>query len=200
LNKKEKLKLLKLFVCFFKIGLFTFGGGFAMIPLIEKELVHKYHWVKKRDFINSIALTQSVPGAIAFNMAVYFGHEVMGILGAVVSVIAVALPSLFIILFIAVFFFSSFSEIEIVQNLFKGIRPAVVALIIYAALNIATHIKWNYAMLVVLISATVVSTVFSVNPILLIIGSFSIGTVMFMIKIRKKKKKTNCDCDKNEGD
>jgi len=191
LKKKEKLKLLKLFVSFFKIGLFTFGGGFAMIPLVEEELVHKQHWVKKRDFINSIALTQSVPGAIAFNLAVYFGHDAMGIIGALVSVIAVALPSLFIILAIAMFF-SAFSEIQIVQNIFKGIRPAVVALIMYAALNIATHLKWNISMLIILVSATVVSILFSVNPIFLIIVSFAIGTVMFIFRERSKKKKSDC--------
>ena len=191
MNKKEKLKLLKLFVCFFKIGLFTFGGGFAMIPLMEEELVHKHHWVKKRDFINSIALTQSVPGAIAFNLAVYFGHDVMGIIGAIVCVIAVALPSLFIILLIAIFF-STFSEIEIVQNIFKGIRPAVVALIMYAALNIATHLKWNLYMLITLGSAIFVSIFFSVNPIFLIIASFLIGTVMFIINGRSKKKNSDC--------
>ena len=190
MRRKEKLKLLKLFICFFKIGLFTFGGGFAMIPLMEEELVNKHHWVKKKDFINSIALTQSVPGAIAFNLAVYFGHDVMGIIGAFVSVIAVALPSLLIILVIAMFF-SAFNEVEIVQNIFKGIRPAVVALILYAALNIATHLKWNYYMLIVLISATVVSIVFSINPILLIVASFVMGTVMFIIKRRKKREKSN---------
>ena len=167
-----------------------------MIPLMEEELVHKHHWVKKRGFINSIALTQSVPGAIAFNLAVYFGHDVMGIIGAFVSVIAVALPSLLIILVIAMFF-SAFNEVEIVQNIFKGIRPAVVALILYAALNIATHLKWNYYMLIVLISATVVSIVFSINPILLIVASFVMGTVMFIIKRRKKREKSNCgNCKK----
>ena len=191
MKNKEKLKLLKLFICFFKIGLFTFGGGFAMIPLMEEELVYKHHWVKKRDFINSIALTQSVPGAIAFNLAVYFGHDTIGIIGALVSVIAVALPSLFIILSIAMFF-STFSEIEIVQNIFKGIRPAVVALIMYAALNIATHLKWNYYMLITLVSATFVSILFSINPIFLIIASFVIGTVMFIIKGRSKKKRSDC--------
>ena len=162
-----------------------------MIPLMEEELVHKHHWVKKRDFINSIALTQSVPGAIAFNLAVYFGHDTMGIIGALVSVIAVALPSLFIIMIIAVFF-SAFSEIEIVQNIFKGIRPAVVALIMYAALNIATHLKWNYYMLITLVSATFVSIVFSINPIFLILVSFAIGIVMFVIRKRTKWKKSDC--------
>lgn len=192
MNKKEKLKLLKLFVCFFKIGLFTFGGGFAMIPLMEKELVNKHHWVKKRDFINSIALTQSVPGAIAFNLAIYFGHDVMGIIGAIVSVIAVALPSLFIILLIAIFF-ASFSEIELVQHIFKGIRPAVVALIMYAAINIATHLNWDYAMVIVLVLATIVSILFSINPILLITASFVFGISMFIIEKRRKGKKSNSD-------
>ncbi len=162
-----------------------------MIPLMEKELVDKHHWVKKRDFINSIALTQSVPGAIAFNLAVYFGHDVMGIIGAAVCVIAVALPSLLIILLIAIFF-STFSEIEIVQKIFKGIRPAVVALIMYAALNIATHLKWNLYMLITLGSAIFVSIFFSVNPIFLIIASFLIGTVMFIINGRSKKKNSDC--------
>jgi len=191
LNRQEKLKLLKLFICFFKIGLFTFGGGFAMIPLMEKELVNKHHWVKKRDFVNSIALTQSVPGAIAFNLAVYFGHDVMGIIGSLVCVVAVALPSVLIILGIAVFF-STFSEMEIVQNIFKGIRPAVVALIIYAAINIGTHLKWDAALFLIVIAATSVSIVFSFNPVLLILVSFVIGTGKYLYD-KAKKKKSNCD-------
>ncbi|HPF16553.1 MAG TPA: chromate transporter [Thermotogota bacterium] len=191
MNRQEKLKLLKLFICFFKIGLFTFGGGFAMIPLMEKELVNKHHWVKKRDFVNSIALTQSVPGAIAFNLAVYFGHDVMGIIGSLVCVVAVALPSVLIILGIAVFF-STFSEMEIVQNIFKGIRPAVVALIIYAAINIGTHLKWDAALFLIVIAATSVSIVFSFNPVLLILVSFVIGTGKYLYD-KAKKKKSNCD-------
>ncbi len=162
-----------------------------MIPLMEKELVNKHHWVKKRDFVNSIALTQSVPGAIAFNLAVYFGHDVMGIIGSLVCVVAVALPSVLIILGIAVFF-STFSEMEIVQNIFKGIRPAVVALIIYAAINIGTHLKWDAALFLIVIAATSVSIVFSFNPVLLILVSFVIGTGKYLYD-KAKKKKSNCD-------
>lgn len=159
-----------------------------MIPLMEKELVDKHHWVKKRDFINSIALTQSVPGAIAFNLSIYFGHEAMGFLGAFVSVVAVALPSLLIILAVAVFF-TSFSEIEIVQNLFKGIRPAVVSLILYAALNIATHMKWHYVLLIIFSASVFVLVLFSINPIYLIIFAFGLGSLVYLQKKKHRKKK-----------
>src|SRR5690554_4856774 len=97
-------KLLKLFFTFFKLGLFTFGGGFAMIPLLEKEIVDKQEWVDKEKFIDAISVTQSVPGAVAINLSIFFGYNLLGVWGALMAAFAVVLPSFIIILIVAIFF------------------------------------------------------------------------------------------------
>lgn len=178
---KEKSLLFKLFLMFFKIGLFTFGGGYAMIPVMEKELVDNHKWLKKEDFIDCISLTQAVPGPIAFNMSIYLGYEVEGFLGAFVSVIGVALPSVIIIVTIAAFF-ANFTEYEIIQNMFRGIRPAVVALIAYAAVNIARHLKWTWSMACIAVAALILNTFLGLNPIYLIIMSFALSIIVYFMK------------------
>lgn len=183
---KEKKLLIKLFMMFFKIGLFTFGGGYAMIPVMEKELVHRHHWLKKSDFIDCISLTQAVPGPIAFNMSIYLGYEVKGLRGAFVSVLGVAMPSVFIIMLVAVFF-TNFTEYEIVQNMFKGIRPAVVALIVYAAVNIARHLKWTWSMVAIALAALFLKSFMGWNPIYLIIISFILSIVVYLLKKKSHK-------------
>ncbi len=97
-------KVIKLFMSFFKIGLFTFGGGFAMIPLIEKEIVDTRKWIHREDIIDLFAISQSIPGAVAINTATLVGYKVAGRIGAIVATAGVALPSIVIISLIAVFF------------------------------------------------------------------------------------------------
>ena len=115
---------LKAFASFFKIGLFTIGGGYAMVPLIEEEVVNKKKWISQEEFIDLLAISQSVPGVFAVNFSIFIGYKLRRFPGALALALGTILPSFFIILAIALFF-QQFKEYEAVEKIFKGIRPAV---------------------------------------------------------------------------
>lgn len=134
---------INLFRIFFKIGFFTLGGGYAMIPQIESEIVDRHKWMDRKDFLDLIAVAQTCPGALAVNMSVYIGYKLRKMGGAVCATLGVALPSFVIILLIAMFF-HQFQDDEVVRSIFNGIRPAVVALICAPVFSMgrAAHISW----------------------------------------------------------
>ena len=131
------------FKTFFKIGAFTLGGGYAMIPIIEEEVVNKNKWVSHEEMLDLIAVAQTCPGALAVNMSVYIGYKLRKLPGAICATLGVALPSFVIILLIAMFF-HQFQDNEVVRSVFNGIRPAVVALICAPVFSMgrAAHISW----------------------------------------------------------
>ena len=120
--------LWSIFYSFLKIGAFTFGGGYAMIPLIEAEMIQKRGWLSREEFINQLTIAQSVPGPIALNTAVFVGYKTRGLKGALAALVGVIIPSFVIILLIATYF-TDFKDNPTVAAAFKGMRPAVVALI-----------------------------------------------------------------------
>ena len=160
--------LLKLFTTFFRIGLFTFGGGYAMVPLIERDVVEKNGWVGKDDFIDLLAVAQSAPGVFAVNMAVFIGYRLRGKCGALAASLGCVLPSVAIILLIALFF-RSFRHNEVVNNIFLGIRPAVVALIAVPVFNVAKSAKLSLAMVWIPVLSALLIVQFGVSPIYVII-------------------------------
>ncbi len=119
--------LLDLFITFFKIGLFTFGGGYAMLPLIQKEVLN-HGWMEIEEIINFIAVSESTPGPFAINCATYVGMETGGVLGAICATLGVVLPSFIVILCVARFY-KKFKESKIVSSVMTGLRPAVIGLI-----------------------------------------------------------------------
>lgn len=125
-----------LFLSFFKIGLVSFGGGYAMLPLIEYE-VKSNNWLTTKQLTDAIAIAGMSPGPIATNSAVFVGYHVGGILGAIVSTIAISLPSLIIVVLIALFVSRMKSDHSIMNHVFYGLRPVITALIVYAAINFA---------------------------------------------------------------
>lgn len=132
----------QLFVTFFKIGSFTFGGGWAMISIVERELVDKKAWIEREDFLDLLAIAQSMPGILAVNMAAIMGDRLRGTRGACLSAIATILPSFLIILMIAIFLTpEAIKENRVISAVFMGIRPAVVALIIAPVLSSAKAAK-----------------------------------------------------------
>lgn len=131
---------LEAFGIFSKIGLFTIGGGYAMVPLIEEEIVDKRKWIAKEDFIDLLAISQSTPGILAVNISIFIGYKLRGIRGSVVTTMGTVLPSFLIILAIAMFF-HNFKENAVVERIFKGIRPAVVALIAAPTFSMAKSAK-----------------------------------------------------------
>ena len=118
----------KLFWTYVKIGTFTIGGGYAMLPLIEREVVDKHHWIDGQEFLDMIALAQAAPGLIAVNSAIFIGWKIYGWRGIVATVLGAVLPSFLIVLLIAMVF-RDIREYPVVEAIFKGVRPAVVALI-----------------------------------------------------------------------
>ncbi|MGM0601675.1 MAG: chromate transporter [Bacillota bacterium] len=192
MNKDIK-KLFKMFITFFKIGLFTFGGGLAMIPIFEKEFVDNQGWIKKDKLVNAISITQTVPGSVAINMSIFFGYNIAGFAGALIAAVGVALPSFLVILTIALVF-RNFNDYLIVQNVLKGIRPAVVGLIIYAGYDLAKYIDWTPSLTATISFVIILGLVFAVNPAFLILIAVVFGTISYkkhLFKRFKNKIKTN---------
>ena len=129
----------ELFRTFFKIGVVTFGGGYAMIPIIETEVVDRHHWIDREELLDLIAIAQSCPGVFAVNISTFVGYKLDKNRGAFMASLATALPSFLIILLIAMFF-HQFQDNRIVAALFRGIRPAVVALIAVPTFRLAKKV------------------------------------------------------------
>ena len=169
------------FVTFFKIGMFTLGGGYAMIPIIESEVVDKNKWVSKEEFLDLIAIAQSCPGVFAINISVFIGYKLRKVRGAVVTALGTALPSFFIILLIAMFF-HRFQDNAVVQSIFRGIRPAVVALIAVPTFNLAVSAKISWATCWIPITGALAIWLMGVSPILIILiaalGGYVYGTLI----------------------
>ena len=182
------MHLLTLFATFFKIGLFTFGGGYAMLPLIQEEVLAN-QWLAESDLINFIAVSESTPGPFAINIATYIGMETGGVLGAVCATLGVVLPSFIIILIVAKAY-EKFKENRIVAGCMTGLKPAVVGLIASAVLSMAQTVFLPesgfttalftqpslYLSLAVLIACAVMAFK-KVHPILIICLSAVVGIV-----------------------
>lgn len=145
-NSPKKDTYFNLFATFFKIGAFTFGGGWAMISIIEREIVDKHRWVEKEDFLDLLAISQSLPGILAVNIATSVGDKIKGTLGSIVAALGTILPSFLIILAIAIFLTPEvLKNNHVISSIFMGIRPAVVALIIAPVITSAkaAKLKWK---------------------------------------------------------
>lgn len=165
---------LALFLSFVKIGAFTFGGGYAMIPIIRREIVERRKWVEESEFLDLLTLAQSAPGAISINTSVFVGYRMDGMRGALCAISGIVLPSFLIILLVAVYF-TSLREYEAVEAVFKGMRPAVVALIIAPILGLSKGLGvWRSVIAVV---TAVVSWYLGVSPMYLIIIGAAAGLI-----------------------
>lgn len=171
-------QLLSLFYTFFKIGAFTFGGGYAMIPLIEREIVEKRGWIKEDDIVDIFAVSESVPGAIAINSATFIGFRIAGYSGAIFSMLGVVLPSFIIITVIAAVL-SQFQELEIVKAAFSGIRAAIVALIVMAGVKVAKTAIKNWTGIVIASVAFFLLLIVNLHAIIIIILGALAGIVLF---------------------
>ncbi len=168
----------QLFASFFKIGAFTFGGGWAMISIIEKEIVDKKHWIEREDFLDLLAVAQSLPGILAVNISVAVGDKLRGMKGATVAALGTILPSFLIILAIAIFLTPDLIKNNVVlSKIFMGIRPAVVALIIAPVVTSAkaAGIGWKTIIIPAGVALLILKKLpFISNPIVyIIIGGLS---------------------------
>lgn len=174
-NQIKKPSLLRIFFVFFRIGAFTFGGGYAMIPLIETEIAERQKWFKKREIIDLIAVSQCSPGAIAVNSATYIGRLLSGTPGSVAAILGVTLPSFVVILVIA----GLFGRIEnnpLVQGAFRGLRPAVVALVLSSVFRLGRQSLTGIGQSVLMVCALFLAVYFKVHPVILLVGGGIIGT------------------------
>ena len=175
-------ELLQLFWAFFRIGAFTFGGGYAMLPMIQKEVVEKYGWATDEEVLNYFAVGQCTPGVIAVNTATFIGYKKAKVKGAAVATFGVVCPSLIIIMIIAAFL-QNFAQYEIVKNAFAGIRVAVAVLVLNAVIKMwKTGVK-DLTGFVIFIIAFLVSLIFGISPIYIVIVSIIAG---ILIKGREK--------------
>lgn len=168
-------ELFEIFWVFFKIGMFTIGGGYAMLPIIQKEVVDKKGWMENEEFLDAISLTNSLPGPLATNSATFIGYRVSGIKGALVAILGTATPSVVIILIIAMLF-KNITSYQAVQDLFSGIRPAVVALIVYSVFNLSKSIHITKELnWVIAATGLLLILVLGVHPIVVIVLSALYG-------------------------
>lgn len=173
------------FSTFFKIGMFTLGGGYAMIPIIEEEVVNKHQWVSKEDMLGLIAIAQSCPGVFAINISIFIGYKLRKTRGALVTALGTALPSFLIILAIAIFF-HQFEDNKVVAAMFRGIRPAVVALIAVPTFNLAKSAHLNrYTLWIPIVSALAI-WLLGVSPIWIIILA-GVGGYLYGLTQKNKK-------------
>lgn len=179
--------LFQLFWSFFKIGTFTIGGGYAMIPLMEKELVDRHGWLTREDFLDVLALSQAMPGIFAANMATSVGQKLRGFWGAVFAIVGNILMPIILILMLAMFF-RYFAGNHIVDCIFKGVRPAVVALIAAPVFKMAktAGITWKTVWLPIV--AAVLIWCFKVSPIWVVLAAIVGGLTYGWILRRKESK------------
>ena len=174
--------LLELFTTFFKIGLFTFGGGFAMIPFIEREVIERKRWIERKDFVDMLVLAQSVPGPVAVNTAVFVGYKRAGVAGAVAATLGMVLPSFLAILLLALFF-AEVRDNRYVDAAFRAMRPAVVALIVAPLVGLTKGMRWYLIALAGVVAMAV--WYFGFSPIYLIAGGVAVGVFMAVYNGRK---------------
>lgn len=156
-----------------KIGLFTFGGGYAMIALLENELVSRKKWIEKDEFLNMAAIAESTPGPIAINAATYIGYKSSGVMGALLATVGVCIPS-FVIIYLISLFFDAFLSLTLVSYAFKGIQVCVVYLILTAGLKMLKQTEKN------VFNVTVLSLTFCVM-ILFSVLAVSFSTIFYIL-------------------
>ncbi len=175
-------ELLTMFGSFFKIGLFTFGGGYAMVPIIQREVIDRRGWIDRDEFVELLTLAQSAPGPIALNTSVFVGYKMRGYAGALAALLGVVVPAFTVILIVAIYF-AQFRENVYVNAAFKGMRPAVVALIVSPIVSLSRGMgAWKY----VLAAAVALFVWWSgVSPIWLIIVAAAVGVAIELFNSRK---------------
>lgn len=200
----EKLKkLIQTFLLFFKIGLFTFGGGYAMISVFEEEFCSKRKYISQSEFIEMVALAESSPGPIAINSATYIGYKQAGVLGSIFATLGVILPS-FIIIYVISIFFEQFMQFTVVQKAFNGIQCGVGVLILNASIKMfkkTPKTSFNLVCFFVTLLGMLLVNLFAINfsAVYVILFGGALGLVMTAIKDKKQNKLLD-QTDENKGD
>ena len=189
---QEVKSLETLFFTFFKIGLFTFGGGYAMIALLEEEFIQRRKWLDKNEFLDMTAIAESTPGPVAINSATYLGYKLAKVPGAATATVAVCLPS-FLIIYAISLFFEQFTQLTVIANAFKGIQVCVIYLIFSAGVRMLKALDKSpfatgvlAAVMLVMVGLSLAGV--GVSSILLILLSGAAGVAAWLIGRRKEGK------------
>lgn len=172
------IKFFQLFLSFFKVGAFSFGGGYAMLPLLEEEVIKTHTWMSRAEFIDIFAISEMTPGPIAVNAATFVGYKVAGFLGAMVATLAVILPS-FIVISLIYTFISKFKNSPYVDWIFKGIRPVVLGLIAAAGVTVAKTSFMDIKSIIIGAGIFYLVSFKKLNPILGIVGAGILGILLY---------------------
>lgn len=179
-------RCLTLFLTFLRIGAFTFGGGYAMIPLIQRETVEKHKWISDDDILEIIAIAESTPGPIAINSATFVGYKVAGFWGSFCATFGVVLPS-YIIISIISLLLQQFHDIQAVRYAFFGIRAGVLALILKSLWTMFRKIKMSVIPYIIMAASFILAAFTEINVLFIIAGSAVFGIVTSLITERKEK-------------
>ena len=187
-------KLLILFLTFMKIGVFTFGGGYAMIPIIEEEVTKKRKWISEIEIMDILAISESTPGPIAVNTATYVGYKVAGVAGGIFATIGLTIPS-FVIIFVISFFYQDFMKWPVIAAMFKGLKVGVIILLFSAVIRLKKGVKVNFISILLFIIVLSLMLVFSfidtgfkyLSLSLILLGIIT-GIVLTLIANKKEKK------------
>lgn len=178
LSLKEKLQM---FFTFFKIGIFTFGGGYSMIPLIEKEVVNKNKWLTKKEISDLLSLGQTLPGSVTINSATLIGYKILQLEGSIIATLGVVLPSFIIILIISLFF-TNIAQLGSIQAFLHGVQSAIISLILFSAISLKKESIEDKLNWIILIISLISMILFHINPIIIIFIGIIIGSFSFAIK------------------
>ena len=185
--KRSYREIGKVFLTFLKIGAFTFGGGYAMIPIIQREAVEKNHWITDDDILEIITIAESTPGPIAINSATFVGYRTCGFWGAFFATLGVVLPSFAVILAIS-YVLRNFGQIQAVRYAFNGIRAGVLALLIKALWTMFRKSPKGWAAYIAMAAAFILTAVLNVNVLLVLVGCAVFGLVNAMAADRRANK------------
>ena len=179
-------KLINLFITFFKIGLLTFGGGYAMISIIEDECVNKKNWIEKKEMDELIIISESTPGPIAINCATFVGYKVNKLLGGIIATLAISTPSLIIITLISIFL-NEFKENQLIEFLFQGVRASVILLMILAFLNLSKHTRKNILFYTLLTFSFITNFIFNIKSLYIIIFAIIFSLIYMLLNKEDQK-------------
>lgn len=188
-------RLLTLFLTFLKVGALTFGGGYAMIPIIENEVTKKRKWITDAEILDIIVISETTPGPIAVNAATYVGYKVGGILGSIFATLGLAIPS-FVIIFVISYFYKDFMQWQVIQAAFKGLKVGVIILLINAVIKLKKNVKFDLISIILFILTLVIMILsmifdfgFKYLSLCLILFGLLIGIVLTALSKKKEEKK-----------
>ena len=181
-------RIIEIFILFFKIGAFTIGGGYAMLSLIEDEIVNKKKWLDHEEFLDGMAIAQSTPGVLAVNISLITGYKIAGFMGMFAGMLGAVLPSFCIVLFLSQILLA-YGNHPLVVAIFNGVKPAITALILISVYRIGKSANINrYNFVIPLIVAVLIKR-FGVSPIVIIIATMILGNIFYMLKEKKEDDK-----------